>query len=96
MECGCDVGTQVNLRTLDVTHNVIASMAGTESLTSLEDLWAGSNGVCNATDIASLSGLASLRTVYLEHNPLARMTGYRSTVKTALPQITQLDAVRCE
>ena len=36
-----------------------------------------------------------MRTLYLEHNPVARLSGYRETVAAELPQLTQLDATSC-
>jgi hypothetical protein len=52
----------------------------------------GNNGICSEEDVSQLKELAALRTVYLEHNPVARMTGYRDRLKLELPQLTQLDA----
>ena len=55
----------------------------------------GSNGICFPEDLEPLKGLGELRTLYLEHNPVARLSGYRETVASELPQLTQLDATSC-
>ena len=55
-------------------------------------------------DVEALAKLESLKTVYLEHNPIYFVgckeggepdANYRRRVILALPQITQLDATCC-
>ena len=51
-----------------------------------------SNKISEVSELDKLRNLAQLKTIYLEHNPLAAHVQYRNVVIAALPTITQLDA----
>jgi protein phosphatase 1 regulatory subunit 7 len=61
----------------------------------LEDLWLNGNKIESWDCVEKLKELSSLRTIYLERNPLYNndRTGYRRKVMLALPNIQQIDAV---
>lgn len=84
----------VNLRVLDVSSNKLTAVEDIESLTGLEDLWLNSN------QIASLDGLElaltgskdKLTTIYLEHNPCAKSSSYKSTLRQFFQNLEQIDS----
>lgn len=45
--------------------------------------------------MATLSPNKSLRTIYLEGNPMQTDIRYRQKIKLALPQLTKIDATLC-
>ena len=90
-----------SLRILDISSNPLSSLAGIESLTNLEELWASN---CHMDDWREVergigtekSGKHALETVYLEGNPIQRKQPalYRGKVKLLVPGVRQIDA--CE
>jgi hypothetical protein len=42
--------------------------------------------------VRRLAGLAKLKTVYFESNPITKADQYRVTIRRILPQVTQIDA----
>lgn len=83
------------MTTLDVGANRIASIpTELQALTALEDLWLNDNRIERFDDAERLLPLrASLRTLYLERNPLAKDFEYRMKLEALLPELDQIDAV---
>ena len=82
-----------HLSTVDVTGNPLATLAFAAAAPTLQDVWAGYTRVATFADVCdSLAPLAALRTLYLEHSPLAKDWEYRLRLARELPQLTQLDA----
>ncbi|KAJ0745495.1 putative leucine-rich repeat domain superfamily [Helianthus annuus] len=88
------LSTLVNLRVLDVSSNKFAAIEDIEKLTCLEDLWFNDN------QLASLDGVSEavagsrekLTTLYLEHNPCAKLPDYMTTLRQIFPNIEQIDS----
>ncbi|KAM0018157.1 putative leucine-rich repeat domain superfamily [Helianthus debilis subsp. tardiflorus] len=88
------LSTLVNLRVLDVSSNKLAAIEDIEKLTCLEDLWFNDN------QLASLDGVSEavagsrekLTTIYLEHNPCAKLSDYMTTLRQIFPNIEQIDS----
>jgi protein phosphatase 1 regulatory subunit 7 len=81
------------LHTVDVSGNPLEDLAALAGARALADVWAGGTRV--ATFDAALGGLRALpalRTLYLEHAPVAKDWEYRLRVARELPALTQLDA----
>jgi len=89
--------TLTELTIIDLANNPITSLDGVQHLPKLEDLWMNDNKVAEWTEVDKLAGVPSLRTVYLERNPIyhADPASYRRKVMMALPQVTQIDATAC-
>jgi len=81
------------LTTLDVTANPLADLAPLAGARALEDVWAGYTALASFdAALAGLRGLPALRTLYLEHTPVAKDWEYRLRVARELPALAQLDA----
>lgn len=65
-------------------------MAG---LKNIEDLWMNDCKIANWKEIDILRDVPTLRTVYLERNPIYTDTMYRKKIMITLPQATQIDAI---
>lgn len=80
---------------MDLGANRIASIpTKLLALTALEDLWLNDNQIAHLSDVERLVPLrASLRTLYLERNPLAKDFEYRKKLEALLPELDQIDAV---
>jgi len=87
------------LETLDISRNKLTGFDDQLSLENLShsvtDLWLHANKIEDMNEIKKLASLSALRTVYLEHNPIQKEWEYRKFIKTACPQLTQLDAHPC-
>jgi protein phosphatase 1 regulatory subunit 7 len=91
--------TLVQLGTLDLAGNKLSSLVGVglERLTKLEELWLNDNELADWALVEPvLRALApSLKTVYLEHNPLQKLQSpaeYVARVRACVPNLQQLDA----
>ncbi|GJY31399.1 protein phosphatase 1 regulatory subunit pprA [Tanacetum coccineum] len=88
------LSTLANRRVLDVSSNKLAAVEDIEKLTCLDDLW------FNGNQLASLDGIAEavfgsrekLTTIYLEHNPCAKLSNYVTTLREIFPNIDQIDS----
>ena len=49
--------------------------------------------VSNWKEVDVLTPISTLRTVYLERNPIYADTMYRKKIMMTLPQVTQIDAI---
>ncbi|TDH67378.1 hypothetical protein CCR75_001910 [Bremia lactucae] len=84
-----------NLKTMDLGGNRIANIPIIMApLTELEDLWLNNNQIAEFTDIEHLRPLKGLRTLYLEHNPVAQDFEYRKKIEELLPVLDQIDATQ--
>lgn len=86
---------QTRLTTMDVGANRIAAIPEEiRVLSVLEDLWLNDNKIESFSEADRLVPLrASLRTLYLERNPLAKDFEYRKKLEALLPELDQIDAV---
>ena len=86
----------VSLQTLDLSSNEITEFEDMHTLLKLEECWMNDNKIETfATLQSQLVPLdATLRTVYLERNPVAEEYLYRKTLGAMLPSLTQIDASR--
>lgn len=85
-----------SLTMLDVANNGIDRLPDLTHLACLEDLWCNDNQLADWSNVTeSLSAIASLRTVYLENNPVHTEDrgAYRRKMLLAVPQLAQLDAL---
>nr|XP_043624801.1 protein phosphatase 1 regulatory inhibitor subunit PPP1R7 homolog [Erigeron canadensis] len=83
-----------NLRVLDVSSNKLAAIEDIEKLTCLEDLWFNDNQLASLDGIAeAVSGSREkLTTIYLEHNPCAKLSDYVTTLRQIFPNVEQIDS----
>ncbi|KAI7728179.1 hypothetical protein M8C21_001952 [Ambrosia artemisiifolia] len=88
------LSTLVNLRVLDVSSNKLAAIEDIEKLTCLEDLWFNDNQLASLDGISeAVSGSREkLTTIYLEHNPCAKLSDYVTTLRQIFPNIEQIDS----
>lgn len=85
----------VNLMTLDLSTNKIAKLTNVSHLTKLEEFWFNNNQLENWHDVELLQNATNIKTVYFEHNPIARDNQYRRKLRLILPSLTQIDATLC-
>ena len=85
-----------SLHTLDLSSNKIETLHNMSTLVKLEECWMNDNHIKTFDSVKQeLVPLdASLRTVYLERNPVADEFLYRKTLASLLPSLTQIDASR--
>ena len=87
------------LNTIDISHNRLTSTNGipVDDLPELEDLWLNGNKISEYAEVDRLAPLgATLHTIYLQHNPLAKDFEYRKRVKATFAEaLMYIDAVRC-
>ncbi|GJS83953.1 protein phosphatase 1 regulatory inhibitor subunit PPP1R7 [Tanacetum coccineum] len=88
------LSTLANLRVLDVSSNKLAAVEDIEMLTCLEDLWFNDNQLASLDGIAeAVSGSREkLTTIYLEHNPCAKLSNYVTALREIFPNIEQIDS----
>lgn len=90
-------GLVPQLNTFDISCNRIASLSageGLQHLTQLRELWANGNRVESFEDIEKIGSL-ELKTIYLEHCPIAKDFEYRKRLKATFPSLKQIDAAYC-
>ncbi|KAI3501528.1 hypothetical protein L1887_29399 [Cichorium endivia] len=88
------LSTLANLQLVDVSSNKLSAIKDVEKHTCLEDLW------FNENQLASLDGVAEavsdfrekLTTIYLEHNPCAKLPDYMTVLRQIFPNIEQIDS----
>ena len=80
------------LNTIDLSKNRITKLAPFKNLPAIEELWISENGVGGFEEVEELSAVATLQTIYLEHNPLSKDFEYRKKLKFIIPSLTQIDA----
>lgn len=80
---------------MDIGANRITTIpAEIQGLVEIEDLWLNDNKIENFGDAEKLLPLSgTLRTLYLERNPLAKDFEYRMKLEVLLPELDQIDAV---
>jgi len=83
---------QGNLEIVDLSTNGVQSLAGVESLTTLQELWLTSSALSSFEDLHCLTALPKLTCLYLEHSPIAKDFEYRIKITQMLPMLQQLDA----
>ena len=85
-----------SLHTLDLSSNKIETLHNMSTLVKLEECWMNDNHIKTFDSVKQeLVPLdTSLRTVYLERNPVADEFLYRKTLASLLPSLTQIDASR--
>jgi protein phosphatase 1 regulatory subunit 7 len=80
------------LSTLDLSRNSLTTTQPFTHLVSLEELWLSGNKIEKFDQVAPLSHLTTLDTVYLEYNPVADEFEYRKKLKELIPSLNQIDA----
>ncbi|XP_076911462.1 protein phosphatase 1 regulatory inhibitor subunit PPP1R7 homolog [Bidens hawaiensis] len=88
------LSTLVNLRVLDVSSNKLAAIEDIEKLTCLEDIWFNDNQLASLDGISeAVSGSREkLTTIYLEHNPCAKLSDNVTTLRQIFPNIEQINS----
>ena len=88
------------MQILDLAYNFIQTIDNISHLSNLEEFWFNDNKVSEWNQIEKLTELKSLRTLYMERNPIyftdstrtKHDPNYRRKIKLALPNLRQLDA----
>lgn len=89
-----------NLVEVDLVKNAITCIRPVPELTKLEELWMNDNQITDLMQVQNLASFPSLKTVYLERNPMQCQGDaeaeerYRAAILQAVPHISQLDAER--
>eukprot|EP00933_Yihiella_yeosuensis_P006594 TRINITY_DN111329_c0_g1_i1.p1 TRINITY_DN111329_c0_g1~~TRINITY_DN111329_c0_g1_i1.p1 ORF type:complete len:381 (-),score=78.65 TRINITY_DN111329_c0_g1_i1:73-1215(-) len=89
-----------NLVEVDLVRNAITAIRPVEELTKLEELWMNDCKIEDLSEIRHLGVYPSLKTIYLERNPMQKLgdaeaeAKYRAAILEVVPYITQLDAER--
>lgn len=89
-----------NLVEVDLVRNAITKIKAIPELEKLEELWMNDNKIEDLLEIANLSAFKSLKTIYLERNPMQDLGNkeqekrYQEAILKAVPNITQIDAER--
>ena len=84
----------ISLRVLDLTANIVKDISPLNKMTEMSELWLGENQLndWNCLEICQ-SSMKKLTCIYLERNPVvATENNYRQKIKSALPNLQQLDA----
>ena len=85
---------------VDLVRNAITKIRAMPELEKLEELWMNDNKIEELEEIANLSVFKSLKTIYLERNPMQDLGNkeqekrYQEAILKAVPNITQIDAER--
>jgi len=90
----------LDLEEVDLARNNITAIRPLPELLKLEELWMNDCQIADITEVRHLASIPSLVTIYLERNPMHVLgneeseTRYKEAILYALPNITQIDAVR--
>ena len=90
----------INLVEVDLVRNAITKIKPMPELQKLEELWLNDNKIEDLAQTAHLATFPSLKTIYLERNPMQDLGNkeaeerYRDAILQAVPYIQQLDAER--
>lgn len=85
---------------VDLVRNAITQIKPIPELRKLEELWMNDNKIEDLGQIANLSAFPSLKTIYLERNPMQDLGNkeaeqrYQEAILQAVPHIQQIDAER--
>lgn len=88
-----------NLLEVDLAKNAITVIRPMPQLTKLEELWMNDCQIKTLEEVRNLGSFRSLRTVYLERNPMhglgntASEEKYKAAILEAVPDLVQLDAL---
>lgn len=88
-----------NLVEVDLAKNAITVIRPMPQLTKLEELWMNDCQIKTLEEVRNLGSFRSLRTVYLERNPMhglgntASEEKYKAAILEAVPDLVQLDAL---
>ena len=82
------------LKTLDMSNNRISKFDEIDKLLYIEEFWMNNNPIESFDEVKRISesNLKNLKTIYLQHCPIAKEFAYRKRVATLLPHLKQLDA----
>ena len=82
------------LQTCDMSSNRISSFEQVDKLVYLEEFWMNNNPIESFDEVERIAkaNLKHLKTIYLQHSPIAEEFAYRKRVAKLLPQLKQLDA----
>uniref|UniRef100_A0A1A9V180 U2A'/phosphoprotein 32 family A C-terminal domain-containing protein n=1 Tax=Glossina austeni TaxID=7395 RepID=A0A1A9V180_GLOAU len=87
-----------NLNMLELGDNKIKKIENIDSLANLirlEELWLSNNSIDNWKNMKVLKENKTLKTVYLEHNPVADEAMYRLKLRDIAPWLEKIDATLC-
>lgn len=85
---------------MDLAKNAITKVPQLPQLTKLEEIWMNDNQVTDLDEVRHLATIPSLKTIYLERNPMHGLGNtesearYKEAILQAAPNLYQLDAVR--
>lgn len=77
---------------LDLAGNRLTQLANLTHLTKLEELWCNDNQIADWKNVEVLSKSPSLKTLYLERNPLQKDPMYRKKLMLIAANLEQIDA----
>lgn len=90
---GLDKNSKLTI--LDISNNRVSLLENISHLSNLEEFWASNNQLSSYPDVQrELGPIKTLKTVYLEGNPLQTesMATYRNKLHLILPSLIQIDA----
>nr|CEL75671.1 TPA: Leucine-rich repeat-containing protein 49 [Toxoplasma gondii VEG] len=89
------IGKLKKLKILDLGANAVDDMRAVAQLPELEELWINDNHISSLEAVKALNSMDSLRTLYLEGNPIHANLGpsYRQNIVQIFPKLQQLDAL---
>ncbi|EPT27568.1 leucine-rich repeat protein LRR1 [Toxoplasma gondii ME49] len=89
------IGKLKKLKILDLGANAVDDMRAVAQLPELEELWINDNHISSLEAVKALKSMDSLRTLYLEGNPIHANLGpsYRQNIVQIFPKLQQLDAL---
>jgi len=95
-----DLAKLLELVEIDLARNAITLIRPFPQLGKLQELWLNDNQIANIDEVGNLRSFPSLRTVYLERNPIHGLGDpsseerYKNAILQAVPDLAQLDALR--
>jgi len=84
--------TLCELELLDLSGNFIKEIENIGHLSNLKDLWLNNNKIVSWDFLEELKKLPNLETLYIEQNPVSMESDYVQTIRSALPNLKQIDA----
>jgi len=81
----------VSCEMISMVSNELTSLAPFASCHALVELFLRRNAIADPAELLHLSRLRWLRTLWLSQNPIAARADYRRLVRSAAPQLQQLD-----